>query len=260
VSSTGPASPDEATPARSSVQSVDRALDLLEVLATSESPLGVSELATRTGLAEGTAHRLLRTLVQRGYVAQNPSRKYAVGTAALVLGEASTRSLARQAQPFLRRMVEVSGETANLAVLDGDRVVYVAQAPSPRRLRMFAEVGRSVHPHSTAVGKVLVAALPAGVVHALLERAGQPRRTDQTLVDRQALLDDLDLTRSRGWALDDGEEEDGVRCVALPVTARGRVVAAISVSGPAERLPMDSLDGLTARLREVAEDFAATLV
>lgn len=247
------------TPGRSGVQSVDRALDLLEVLAASEQPLGVSELAARTGLAEGTAHRLLRALVHRGYVAQDSARKYGLGTAALVLGDASSRSLARGAQPFLRQMVDVSGETANLAVLDGDRVVYVAQAASPRRLRMFAEVGRSVPAHSTAVGKVLVAALPERTAAALVERAGLPRRTGRTLVDPDAFAAELRRTRERGWALDDGEEEDGVRCVAVPVVTRGRTVAAASVSGPADRLPLEGLDDLAVRLRRVADAFAASL-
>lgn len=250
---------EDVPPRAGGVQSVDRALDLLEVLAAADAPLGVSELAARTRLPEGTAHRLLRALVHRGYVAQNSDRKYALGTAALVLGEASNRSLARSAQPYLRQLVDISGETANLAVLDGDRVVYVAQAPSPRRLRMFAEVGRSVHAHSTAVGKVLVAGLPQRAVEALLDRVGQPRRTQATLVDRDAFLADLELTRDRGWGLDDGEEEEGVRCLALPVSARGRTVAAVSVSGPADRLPHDALDDLAARMRVVVDAFAASL-
>jgi IclR family acetate operon transcriptional repressor len=124
---------------------------------------------------------------------------------------------------------------------------------------MFAEVGRSVYPHCTAVGKVLLAALPDAAVGTLLDRTGQPRRTAATLVDREALLEDLRRVRARGWGLDDGEEEEGVRCLAVPVVARGRTVAALSTSGPAERLPYDGLDALAARLREVADAFARSL-
>ena len=159
---------------RRTVQSVDRALALLEALAAAESPVGVGALAERTGLPQGTAHRLLQGLQPRGYVRHDASRKYSVGTAALLLSDAAQRSLARSARPYLAELVDASGETANLAVLEGDDVVYVAQVPSPHTLRMFAEVGRHVPTHSTAVGKVLLAGLPRERALSILQRTGLP--------------------------------------------------------------------------------------
>jgi IclR family transcriptional regulator, acetate operon repressor len=240
-----------------SVQSVDRALSLLEALALAGSPVGVGELAERTGLPQGTTHRLLQGLHGRGYVRRDSSRKYSVGTAALRLGDAAQRSLARSAQPFLAQLVEASGETANLAVLEGDDVVYLAQVPSPHTLRMFADVGRHVPPHSTAVGKVLLAAMPRERAVALLRRTGLTRRTEATITDLDDLARVLDAVQANGWAADDEEQEAGVRCVAVPVFSGEQVVAAVSLSGPAERFGGGRDPELVTTMQRVIRDFAA---
>jgi IclR family acetate operon transcriptional repressor len=223
-------------PAAAGVQSVERALDVLEALAAGGS-LGISEVAAGTRLPYGTAHRLLRTLVARCYVRQGPDRRYSLGSRPLTLGDGARRSTAAAAWPFLGRLVELSGETANLAVLEGDQAVYVAQVQSAHRLRMFAEVGRHVPVHSTAVGKVLLAGLPDATVHALLAHSGLARRTPRTLRTPAAVIAELATVRRVGWAVDDEEEETGVRCLAVPVRTDGLVVAAMSVSGPAARVP-----------------------
>ncbi len=255
------ASADVAGPARAAgtVQSLDRALDLIETLAASEVALGLGEVAGRAGLAQGTAHRLLHSLQVRGYVRRDSSRRYSVGLASLALADAVQRSLARQAQQFLGELVAWSGETANLAVLEGDDAVYVAQVPSPHTLRMFAEVGRHVPLHSTAVGKVLLAAMPVDRARSLLRRAGTPRSTPRTLTDLDELLADLAVVRHQGWAADEEEQEVGVRCVAVPVTDGSRVAAAMSLSGPAERFAGVRTDGLLDRLTDVATRLSAAL-
>jgi IclR family acetate operon transcriptional repressor len=242
-----------------SVQSVDRALDVLEALAAHGGEAGLSEIAARTGLPYGTIHRLLRTLLSRGYVRQESDRRYALGGALVRLGGVAERMVGVWAQPYLTRMVELSGETANMAVLEGDFVVYVAQVPSPRRLRMFAEVGRRVLPHSTAVGKVLLADRPDGEAVALFERTGMPRRTANTITDPQAMLTELGRVRTGGYALDLGEEELGVHCLAVPVHDGSRVIAAMSVSGPAERIEALDRSELADGLRKIAHDFGTEL-
>src|SRR5690606_16342841 len=141
------------------VQSVDRALDLLEALEPGVA-LGVSDIARRAHLPTGTAHRLLGTLVARGYVRRDAERRYAPGPAALRLADVAQRELATVARRHLTRLVDVVGETANLAVLEGALMAYVAQVPSPHTLRIFAAVGRRVPVYSTAVGKAVLAALP----------------------------------------------------------------------------------------------------
>lgn len=218
-----------------SVQSLDRALDLLEALAHAERALGVGQLAEATGLAPGTVHRLLQGLHVRGYVRRSDARKYSLGSAALRLADSALHSLETAARPYLADLVARSGETANLAVLEGDDVVYVAQQSSPHTLRMFAEVGRHVPPHSTAVGKVLLAELSNAQVVEMLRRRGMAARTPTTITEPAAFLAELDRVREQGWAVDEQEQESGVRCVAVPVGPSGSVVAAMSVSGPADR-------------------------
>lgn len=241
------------------VQSVDRAIDLLETLARSEGPMGVGEIAAATGLPQGTAHRLLRSLQTRGYVRHDGSRKYSLGAAAFLLGDAAQHSLARSARPHLSALVELAGETANLAVLEGDDVVYLAQVPSPQTLRMFAEVGRHVPPHSTAVGKVLLAGLPREQALGVLGRRGLAAMTPNSITDRDRFCEELDATAARGWASDEEEQELGIRCVAVPVGRDGRVLAALSVSGPAERFAGSSRAGLVDEMTAVAAEFAEEL-
>ncbi|MEO3884018.1 IclR family transcriptional regulator [Nonomuraea sp. B5E05] len=242
-----------------SVQSVERALDVLEALAEHGGEAGLSEIAARTGLPYGTIHRLLQTLLARGYVRQESDRRYALGGGLVRLGGIAESMVGVWAQPYLGKMVELSGETANLAVLEGDFIVYVAQAPSPRRLRMFAEVGRRVLPHSTAVGKVLLAGRPASEAVAVFERTGMPRRTPNTITELTAMLAELERVRSCGYAMDLGEEELGVHCLAVPVWDGDRVVAAMSVSGPAERIDGLDRDELAEGMRKIALDFGNEL-
>ena len=255
------------------VQVIDRALDVLETLAEARraSPAGhglaLSQIAERTGLPFGTIHRLLRTLAARGYVRQGADRRYALGAALLRLRAAGEQPLGPCAGPYLARLVDLSGETANLAVMEGDAVVYVAQVPSPRRLRLFAEVGHRVLPHCTAVGKVLLAAWPDADAARLLTRTGMPRRTARTHTGQAELLAELALVRARGYAVDLGEEELDVQCVAVPVRDGDRVTAALSVSGPAARMGLpdsssghgepDGLADLVASMVKVADEFSA---
>jgi|EndMetStandDraft_8_1072994.scaffolds.fasta_scaffold21504_3 IclR family acetate operon transcriptional repressor len=239
------------------VQVVDRALDVLETLAAAGRPLGVGELGERTGLPQGTVHRILQSLQGRGYVRRDASRKYSVGTAAVRLADAAQRSLARTARPYLAELVAISGETANLAVLEGLDVVYVAQVSSPHTLRMFAEVGRHVPPHSTAVGKVLLAAMPREEARGILQRTGLVARTDATITDLADLEAELDLVASQAWAADEEEHETGIRCVAVPVGGPGPTLAAMSVSGPAERFAGGRTAGLVEAMQRVGNAFGA---
>ncbi len=237
------------------VQAVDRALDVLEALAEAAAPLGVAELGEKTGLPQGTVHRILQSLQGRGYVRRDASRKYSVGTAGVRLADAAQRSLARTARPYLAELVAISGETANLAVLEGQDVVYVAQVSSPQTLRMFAEVGRHVPPHSTAVGKVLLSAMPRDEARGILKRTGLPARTDATITDLADLEAELDLVASQAWAADEEEHETGIRCVAVPVGGPGPTLAAMSVSGPAERFAGGRTAGLVAAMQQIAHAF-----
>jgi IclR family transcriptional regulator, acetate operon repressor len=218
-----------------SVQSIERAFGLLEMMADHGGSMGLSQLAKASGLPLPTIHRLVRTLVDLGYLRQEPSRHYALGPRLIRLGESSSRMLSSWARPHLSRLVDELGETANLAMLDGDKIVYVAQVPSRHSMRMFTEVGRRVYPHCTAVGKALLANLPDDDVQVLLRRTGMPRQTEHTITDPAEFARQLAWSAEHGYAIDDGEQEIGVRCVAVAVPDAPSPLA-LSVSGPAPRM------------------------
>lgn len=240
------------------VQSIERAFDLLEMLADADGALGLSELAAVSGLPLPTVHRLMRTLVNRGYVRQEASRRYTLGSRLIRLGEISSRMLGTWLRPFLNQLVRTTGETANLAMLDGDEVVYIAQVPSPHSMRMFTEPGRRVRPHCTAVGKALMAELEPGEARALLERDGMPAYTPTTITDPDLLIAHLEVIRKQGFAVDEGEQEIGVRCFAVAVPdAPGSL--AISTSGPQARMTDDAAARIVPALKRTAREISATI-
>ena len=241
---------------RQSVQSLARALDILEALADSESSGSLSELATRTGVPAATTHRLLQTLMARGYVRQPQGRHYALGPQLMALTEGLHRTLRIDADPYLRALAEDVAETANLALLDGDYAFNVAQALPHHGLRMFTEIGRQIMVHCTAVGKVLAAQLSKTDVDRLIGRVGMPTSTAHTVTDLDELHRQLDAIRQVGYAIDDGEQEVGVRCVAVPVRNLPHH-ATISVAGPDSRLTHTRAIEVVPRLQAVAQEFAA---
>ncbi|MDH6706781.1 IclR family acetate operon transcriptional repressor [Kitasatospora sp. MAA19] len=217
------------------VQSVERAFQLLEALADSGGVATLSELSASSGLPMPTIHRLVRTLVQQGYVRQDTARRYTLGPRLIRLGETAGRLLGSWARPYLAELMEATGETANLAVLEGGEVVYVGQVQSRRSMRMFTEVGRRVQPHCTGVGKALLAQLPEDEARAILGPNPLPAHTEYTVTDPQELLQQLAEARERGYVVDDQEQEIGVRCIALAVPG-APTPTALSVSGPEARI------------------------
>jgi IclR family acetate operon transcriptional repressor len=239
------------------VQSIERAFDLLEMLGDAGGALGLSELATASGLPLPTVHRLMRTLVNRGYVRQEASRRYTLGSRLIRLGEISSRMLGSSLRPFLAKLVRLTGETANLAMLDGDEVVYLAQVPSPHQMRMFTEPGRRVRTHATAVGKALLAQLPPAEARALLEH-GMPAFTPTTITDPGLLMAQLGEIREQGYAVDEGEQEIGVRCFAVAVPDAPAALA-VSASGPAARMTDDAAMRIVPALTEIAAEVSKTI-
>ncbi len=233
------------------VQSLERAFDVLELMAAAGGEVALSRLAAESGLPVPTIHRLVRTLVSSGYVLQMPSRRYTLGPRLIGLGASASQTVEAWASPYLRSLAEETGESANLAMLDVDRVVYVAQAASTRHtMRMFTEVGRRVYAHCTGVGKVLLAQLPDDAVKDWVAAAGMPATTEHTITNVTALLAELRRVRKRGYAIDDGEQELGVRCVAVAVP--GSLSSAVSVSGPASRVTPEAVPALAEVVQKCA--------
>ncbi len=239
---------------RTGVQSLHRALDLLEVVEAHGGHLSLAELAAAVDLAPATVHRLLRTLLERGYVRQRPDRRYALGFRLVPLGTAATSLVAETAVGVLTDLVAELGETANLAVLSGHQAEYVAQVPSTYSMRMFTRVGHRVALHCTGVGKAMLAHAGPALVEQVLA-APLPTPTAYTLGTADALRAALADVRRLGFAVDEQEQELGVRCVAAPVPGAG-VAMAISVSGPLTRLT----DEVVARAVPALQQAARRLV
>ncbi|GAA1236916.1 allantoin degradation transcriptional regulator AllR [Kitasatospora nipponensis] len=244
------------------MQSVERAFQLLEALADSGGIATLSELSTTSGLPMPTIHRLVRTLAQQGYVRQDTARRYTLGPRLIRLGETAGRLLGSWARPYLAELMEATGETANLAVLEGGEVVYVGQVQSRRSMRMFTEVGRRVQPHCTGVGKALLAQLPEDEARAVLGPHQLPAHTEFTLTDPDELLAQLAAARAAGYVVDDQEQEIGVRCIAVAVPG-APTPTALSVSGPEARIrALEEQTGdsaLVPVMREIAERLGAVL-
>ncbi|MFC7341769.1 IclR family transcriptional regulator [Saccharopolyspora griseoalba] len=240
------------------VQSVERTFELLELMADSGGEVALSDLAEKSGLPLPTIHRIIRTLVNNGYARQQPSRRYALGPRLIRLGETASRALGSWARPYLAELTEVTGESANMAVLDGEQIVYVAQAPSPHSMRMFTEVGRRVDAHATAVGKAVLATMPTDEVTQVLSRTTMSPQTENTITSVEEMHAELERIRARGYAIDDGEQEVGVRCfaVAVPGAPAG---AAISISGPEGRMTRIATDEVIPLMQRLASNLAAEL-
>jgi IclR family acetate operon transcriptional repressor len=249
---------EEKTGRDGGVQSLQRAFDLLELLADAGGEASLSELAVLSGLPMPTIHRLIRTLVALGYVRQNTNRRYALGARLIRLGEHASMQFGTWARPLLTELVEEVGETANLAVLERDEVVYVSQVPSKHSMRMFTEVGRRLLPHGTGVGKAILSQLPPADVRALLGRTGMPAYTEHTFTDPDALQRHLVKVAKQGYALDESEQEIGVRCLAVPVPG-APTPAAVSVSGPEGRLTKEAVTRIAPVVQRIANTLGSEL-
>lgn len=244
--------PPQGDRARSGVQTLDRAFLILETIANADGVATLSQLALDTGLPLPTIHRLVRALVDLGYLRQEPSREYSLGPRLIRLGDITAHRLATWSRPHLNQAVARLGESVNLATLDGDQIVYLAQAMAAKKsMRMFTEVGRRVNPHTTAVGKAMLAGVPEPVVRELLARTGMARRTEHTITTPEGFLAELEWVRERGYALDNQEQEVGVRCVAVEVPDSQHRLA-LSMSGPLSRMGDDVIERAIGPLKEAA--------
>jgi IclR family acetate operon transcriptional repressor len=240
------------------VQSVERALELLDLLAESGGEAGLSDLAERSGLPMPTVHRLIQTLVSKGFATQTVGRRYGLGLRLVRLGDLAMSQIGTIAEPLLAQLRDITGETSNLARLERNEIVYVAQAPSRHSMRMFTEVGRRVLPHCTAVGKAMLATLPPADVEALVAQTGLPAMSANTITELAVLQTALAKIRKQGYAIDEGEQEIGVRCVAVTVRETAPMYA-VSISGPAGRLTTDVVKKVVPELHSIADQLRDAL-
>ncbi|MFE3849774.1 IclR family transcriptional regulator [Streptomyces griseorubiginosus] len=256
---------DDSAPRRNASSSLRRALGILMYLAEDRShPHGatLSDLATGLELSKSTVLRLVAPLKDVRLVDQDPeSGRYRLGPHNALLGQAylERRDTRRITSPALHRLAEESGETVHLVSFDPPEIVYIDKVESPRAVRMHSRIGGRLPAYCTATGKVFLAHAKADVVDAVMA-AGMPARTPTTLTTPDQLLAELDRIRELGYAVDDVENEQDIRCVAAPVHDHtGAVTTAVSISGPATRVTRERLPELGTLLMSATRTITADL-
>jgi IclR family KDG regulon transcriptional repressor len=247
------------------IQSVSHALDILESFTRTEDELGVTELSKRLGLHKNNVFRLLATLEHRGYIEQNKSTEnYRLGAKTLQLGAIfiEQRECRRQARPVLESLMAASGETAVVAVLRGDKVIYMDSVETTSTVRAVSRIGVMLPAHCTAVGKVQLAVLSSAEIERLYPETNLPLLTEKSIATRELLIEDLKKTAKKGYAFEHEESDLDVRSIAFPIKDfSGTVIAAVGVVAPAYRLTDERVEkgGLALLVRDAGNAISAKM-
>ena len=241
---------------RSSVQVLDRSLKLLDLVASADGA-ALTELSDQSGMAPSTVHRLLTSLANHGMVTHDSETgAWTIGLKAFEIGNAFLRfrKLGTISRPFLKQLMEHSGETANIGIEDGGDVVFISQVESHAPMRAFFRPGRRGPIHASGIGKAILSTWDNAGIERLLTPRPLARFTEKTRDTLPKLLTDIETIRTRGWSIDDEEHTLGMRCLAAPIfNEYGEAIAGISVSGPAVRLLDETLTALGPVVKAAAD-------
>lgn len=245
------------------VQSVDRALQILDILQESPKGLGVTELSRQLNVSKSTAHRLLMSLLKKGFVKQDEeSQKYQLGLKLIELSQtvSDNLDLRKVASNFLYYLAKTTGETAHLVIMDNNEIVYIDKIESSETIRMFSNVGKRALMHCTGVGKAILAFLPQAKINEIIDEKGLQKFTEKTIVDKEEMLAHLKEIKNRGYSFDDEEHELGIKCAAAPIfNHNGEVVAGISVAGPIMRVNDEKLETIASEVLRVSKEISKLL-
>lgn len=246
----------------STLQSLDRALGVLDVLSRQHSA-SLTDVATRLGIPTATTHRILSTLQKRRFAEfDEAAQTWMVGIEAYRIGTSFLKrtNLLDISRPVMRALMNATGETANLAVPDGAEVVFVGQIETPNPIRAFFNHGTRTSMHASGTGKAILAAMPEDKVMALMQSSGLQDYTSRTLVTPAALLADLEKTRARGWSFDREERHEGMSCIgAVIFDSLGDPIAGVSISGPSNRFGDRQIDALGSQVAHAAAEISASI-
>ena len=244
-------------------QVLDRTYQILDILAKEDSGLGVTGLMTRLGLNKSTTHRLVMVLESYRFIEKNPETgKYQLGSRILALGLSALSRLGIQqvAMPHLRHLVAESGETAHIGVLRDGEVISIANVRSTQALHAPSETGTRHPVHCSSLGKAILAFGPDDDVELFLKDRKLEGFTRNTITSHPMFLREIEIVRQNGYALDDEERENGLRCIGAPVRNNiGEVVAAVSIAGPVFRISRDRLPALASLVMDAAAQISASL-
>ena len=230
----------------SNVQSLERAFKLLEALSEFPEGIQITRLAEKVSLSKSTVHRLLATLIDMDYVIKDQeSEKYKLGYRIIYLSRniINNIDIISIAKPFLEELAEDVNETIHLCIQDKEEVLYVDKIESSRTIRMYSRVGNRAPMYCTGVGKVLLSGLDKNRFDKVADNINFVVMTPTTITNKEQLCQEMELIRSRGYALDDIEHEEGIRCIAAPIfDSEGKVIASFSIAGPSNRITMDLIN------------------
>lgn len=246
-----------------SVQSVDRAMFLLELLSQHDEGCRLSQLVREAGLSSSTTHRLLTTLEKRRHVQFDPrTRRWHIGFAMLNIGSAFLRraSFVSLAQPFLQRLRDQTKETANLGMADDGEIMLVSQIPSRQIVRSVGRIGGRVPMTSSAMGKAILSTYPAEDIDGIIGMLRMAGKTPHSIIQLDALWAELEMVRTNGYAIDNAESRSNVRCIAGVVyNEQAEAICAISISGQLDRMSRQRIEQLAPCVIETAQKITSAV-
>jgi DNA-binding IclR family transcriptional regulator len=244
------------------LQSLDRAVAVLEMLGESETALSLAEVCQRLRLHKSTAHRSLMVLERSALIERTPENRYRLGLKLYELGNRAVEQvdLRTRVHPYFRRLATQVGETVHLSVLQKTSIVYLDKVEPNRRVCFSSKTGTSNPVYCTSMGKAMLAFQPPEVIEQIIAKIQFVRYTHKTITSREALLKALERVRHRGYAIDDQEIEEGVRCIGAPIFDEKRqAIAAVSVSGPASRITAPAMPEIAEHLLRCCRDISFSL-
>lgn len=245
------------------IQSVERALRILDLFDEYNVEIKITDISTQIGLHKSTLHSLLKTLQVAGYIDQNKENgKYRLGMKLVERGNLVVNSIdiRDKARSYLLDLASQTGQTTHLAILDGKEAVYIDKVEGKLAVITFSRIGRRLPIHATAIGKVLMAFTQEEEVNALLQDYNFTQQTPNTLVDRETYLKELEFVRQNGYAIDNQENEQGVRCISVPIWNHARrIIAAISMSTLTNRVSDDDINAYILLLKEASKALSQRL-
>jgi IclR family transcriptional regulator, KDG regulon repressor len=238
-----------------------KALDILDAVKQSPNGIGLTELAQSLSLPKATVYRIASTLLTREYLEQTTSGTYQVSRKmfSLPIRKQLDQILVRIAHPFILELAAFCKETVNLGLIDAAEVVVISTAESSQAVRMSSKVGNRRFLHTTALGKVMLAAMQTREVEHLIGLKGLPKVTDKSITTMAELMRELQKIRSAGYAIDNQENEVQGRCIASPISIHGQVVAALSISGPEFRMSIKQARSLSPQLKQTCEEISTAV-
>jgi len=240
---------------RNTTGTLGKAMAVLDIVASSKRPPRFTEILNKSDQPRGTLHRQLQNLVEEGLLSQRDDTSYELGYKLLKFASLAWagNEFRRIAEPHLRRLHEMTGETVHLGVLRDNQVIYLDKVEGTQSVRMYSQIGNASPAYCTGVGKAALSVLAEDQLDAVLPTISFHKYTDKTIIGIDALRSELEEIRKTGNAYDLEEHEAGIRCVAAPVFSRDRsLVAGISVTGPAYRVKLEQLRGWAGLVREIA--------